>query len=222
MGIMAPLRSLQQSASFMFKRASKVKAAVSAIGALTPEQSRAVSGRVAAKLLPFVRSQLEASYQASGMATRSGTLRRASATNAIIELTPNGFFISMARGAKYGRSHTGKAKGNVYAAAYAHKYGAIRQPLTKAKGTLYEDLPTGKMVARKKAAGEYGGRKKRTIKKIAAKAFSSSGQTDLGKGVHYIPPDPPFFTLSKAQMKLIQERQAQLVKAELAKLGVIK
>jgi hypothetical protein len=211
------LRSLQQSASSIFKRSSKVRQAVDKIGKLDNATAARVTTAVASKLIPFVRAELEKAYDASGLKTDTGALRRASATNAVIEVVAGkGFLISMARGAKYT-----KRKGNVYAAAFSHKYGAVRQPLTKAAGSLYKDLPTREMWARKTAAGEYGAKAKRTLKKVMTKAFGASGQTNFGKGVHFIPPHKPFFTLSKDQIATIQKRQAELVKAELNRIGVL-
>jgi hypothetical protein len=79
-----------------------------------------VMGAATKQMIPDVRAALERSYDASGVGTRTGILRKVVATNAIISAGPFGFRVEYGAKASYPAGG-----GNVYANASSKKYGAI-------------------------------------------------------------------------------------------------
>lgn len=151
---------------------------------------------VAERMESAVRAELAICWARSGLKSKSGALYAAAVSNAKITATSTGFLISMADG----------CPDDVYARASSFKHGAVRQPLTKEKGSLYEDLPTGQMRPRKYAAGEFGERAKRTLKKSMSKAHSATGQTSFGTE-SFVPPKPGFFRFTSEQVARLNAKR---------------
>lgn len=167
-----------------------------------------------ARLVSAVRAELAISFAQSGLKTQSGTLKRAAVTNAIVERGAGGIFIRMQKGVNY----PSDKKGNVYKAAGVFRYGGVRQPLTKAVGSLYKDLPTGQMRKRKFAAGEFGARAKRSLKKNVFEK-STIHQTRIGQ-VTYLKPKEHFFQLSNTQKERLHKLFNEYVAEGMKELGL--
>jgi hypothetical protein len=207
-----------------------------------PERAKdMIMGRVARKLVRYIRNMLWQNYNASGIQTRTGTLLKASVLDVIIEPDSRGFKIQMspsvsypvrgvhisknratkevvkelALGAHKDSFRKSRKKGNVYAAAAIMRYGGVRQPLIHAAKSAIFDPISKTWRKRKKAAGRFGEEKKNTLKKSFAKAFAKSGDSDMGAGISYIPPKPPFFTLTPSQRSELMNIQSELVRNEM-------
>lgn len=194
------------------------------LGALSKRFSTPVLLRIMDKathaMIPDVRKALENSYQASGLKVVTGKLRDVVATKAIILAGPFGFRIEYGQGVKYDKKHGG----NAYASASAKKYGAVYQPLNKAVGSYYRDLPTGQLRRRKKAAGAFGDRAKRTLKKaIFKKQITDNPSSKVERGLHAVSagtirieaPVRNFFEFLPADVAALQARFTALVKGDL-------
>jgi len=181
--------------------------------------------KAAKAMIPDVRKALENSYDASGFREVTGKLKDAVARKAIIIAGPFGFRVEYAAGIKYDKKKgETKEPGNVYASASAKKYGAVYQPLNKKVGSLYRDLPTGEMRRRKKAAGEFGDRAKRTLKKaIFKRQITDNRKSKVDKGLQSVSagtirvqaPVKNFFEFLPGDIAALQEKFTSLIKADL-------
>jgi hypothetical protein len=175
---------------------------------------------VVKQIEPVIRAELKKSYQRSGVGRATGTLERVVVTEAIIGPTRQGFYVKYAPGVAYK-----SGKGSPYGAAGAFRYGAVHQPLTKAKGSLYKDLSTGLMVPRKKAAGDLGWRAKQTLKKSVLKKKNPNvnifyGSKNVGNGVYVTRPKPGFFELDTAQQQRVVRAAIPVMIGELKQRGI--
>lgn len=175
-------------------------------------------------MVPDVRQALENSYRASGFKTVTGKLREVVATKAIIIPGPFGFRVEYAQGVKYGKGKGDSKGGNVYASASAKKYGAVYQPLNKKVGSYYRDLPTGELRRRKQAAGEFGDRAKRTLKKaIFKKQITDNRASKVDRGlkaasvgsIRVQPPISTFFEFLPTDVAALQAKFTGLMKQRL-------
>jgi len=174
------------------------------------------------KLGGMLRGMLLQNYNASGVGTKSKdkkvTGMRAAISRAIIDVQPRKVMVYLPSGLKFS-----DGKGSVYAAAGVFRWGGVRQPMTKAKGSLYKDLPTGLFVPRKSATGDYGEKVKRGIKAsvLTGAGPSAKASKALSSGkVTVVPPSPPFFKTTAGQDKILQDEWFKNVKAALRRLGV--
>lgn len=214
MPLFARIKTFARTAASISARKGSIFKKLDDLADIRKSSVEAVIDKAAQRLVGAVRAELAISYAQSGLKTQSGTLKRAAVTNAIVERGAGGIFIRMQRGASY----PGDKKGNVYSAAGVFRYGGIRQPLTKAAGSLVVDLPTGKMRKRKFAAGEFGDRAKRSLKKKFFEV-SKSGQTQFGQ-VTYLKPKDHFFQLSSYQQDRLRKQFNDYVAQGMKELGI--
>lgn len=206
---------MQRSFNRMRETQRKLAASGRALDSIANSRTALAQAAVdaaAQRIIPEVRQELFASFVASGIKSKSFTLVNAHVWNAKIRRGRHGIVIETDPASKNYQSKSGEKPGDVYAAGGAHKYGSVRQPLTKAVGSLYRDLPTGQMRPRKFAAGEFGERAKRTLKK----KFKSGRVGDLS----FVPAKRPFFDFNAAQRKRLIELEHRYVNEELAKRGL--
>lgn len=143
-------------------------------------------------------------------------------SQAVIDAQPGKIMVYLPGGLKFGESG-----GNVYAAAGAFTYGAVRQPITKRAGVdQYFDKISGKHRFYAKNRGAFGDKAKRSIKAnvlhgapLSAKQGRASKAIASGK-VTVIPPKPPFFRTTPAQNFELQELWIKCVKESLATAGI--
>jgi hypothetical protein len=177
--------------------------------------------RAGQKLGAMLRAMLIENYNASGLGKgddKKVTGLRAAMSRAVVDVQPRKIMVYLPSGLKFSNG-----KGDIYAAAGSYRWGAVRQPLTKAKGSLYKDLPTGFYVPRKKAAGDYGDRAKRSIKDSALRGAgpTAKAQKALQSGkVTVIAPKPPFFRTTDAQNKALEKEWVKNVAEALKSLGL--
>jgi hypothetical protein len=190
-----------------------------ALSDLTKGQLERILRQVQPGLQAAIRNELLISYGRSGLGNRPRRSREAPgklrAAMMKVEVSFNNYrwVIRMAGGDSE----------RVYARAGAHRFGAVRQPLTKKKGSLYHEFGSsrGRLLRRKSAAGEFGAAAKRTLKKAVLAGhqgpqYGRSKAYSLGQGgVIVVPPKPPFFYLQADQIARLAEVQARLVAAAL-------
>jgi len=213
------LRSFGQAVSAVTE--SQAIKDFNALAKAKPGVVESAMAKAGQKLGATMRNMLVQNYGASGLGGKSkkgATGLRAAMNQAVINVQPTKVMVYLPSGLQFS-----DGKGSVYAAAGAFKWGAVRQPLTKAKGSLYKDLPTGQYVPRKTAAGEYGEKAKRTIKASALGGAGLKGKAYKALhtgGVTVIAPKPPFFTTTASQNKQLQDEWFGHVKAALKSLGI--
>lgn len=203
---------------------------------LDPQKVRDAMQSAAAELGPSIGRSLVANFHAAGLQSQSGTMLGALGSP-VAFTRPTGFTVKLRPGIGYG-----KKSGSVYAAAGVFRYGGVRQPLIHKKGDLYKDLPTGKMVPRKFAAGALGDKLKRSVKAAVLKngkiiglgrkardAFERAQDktrkklgkaVDLGHGLTVLRPREPFFRLTPGQIATHQNEWFEGFKKKLRQHGV--
>jgi hypothetical protein len=186
---------------------------VAGIDRVRPSTMQAAMKGIGIRMIPTIRQMLAQNYAAAGIKTNTGTLHSASVDGVQIFVNGNRFELSMPRKIRYPNG-----SGNVYAATQALRYGAVRQPLTKATGDLYSEFgaKSQRMLQRKFAAGQYGENAKRTLKKSMSAGYAKKSVTDFGAGLHYIPPKKPFFSLTPAQRSQLMDLQTKLWNEQMA------
>jgi len=204
--------------------ASPVGALVGQLESFAGLQGQNILNEVVAAITPVIRKELANSYRASGVNRRTGTLHSVVVDKAIIGATTGGYFVKFGPDAKYA-----KGKGKVYAVAGTLKYGAVRQPLNKKKGSFYRDLPTGELRRRKEAAGELGDRAKRTLKRAVLqrkitdnpRSKVDAGMKSISAGtISVIPPRKGFFELSPTQQQAIINAALPAIVKALQRRGI--
>ena len=214
------LRSFSQSVSALTSTENIAK--FHALSEAEPGKVEAEMVKAGQRLGGMLRGFLIENYAASGLGKKSGKSKatglQAAMNRAIVDVQPKKIMVYLPSGLQFS-----DGKGSVYAAAGAYRWGAVRQPLTKAKGSLYKDLPTGHYVPRKTAAGDYGEKAKRSIKDSVLRGAGPTAKAHkaLSSGkVTVIPPRPPFFRTTPAQDKRLEAQWFKEVKAALIALGL--
>jgi hypothetical protein len=143
---------------------------------------------------------------------------------AVIDAQPGKIMVYLPEGLKFGEDSKG---GNVYAAAGAFTYGAVRQPITKRAGVdQYFDKISGKHRFYVKNRGAFGDKAKRSIKAAILKGAALSPRQTKARNaiasgkVTVIPPKFPFFKTTPAQDGELQALWIECVKESLASAGI--
>ena len=221
-GLATSLSSMGQAARDV--SGSRGAAQLAALSKLTPQKMEDIQVEAARKLRATITRMLIQSFSASGLESRSGTMLRA-LSNPFISISPTRIRVELRDGIKY----PGAKKGNVYAAAGVFRYGGVRQPLTKKVGSLYRDLITKKLVPRKQAAGSFGDRAKRTLKKaILKKQITDNPTSKVEKGLRMVaegkitvlPPKWPFFLARETDLAALQAEWAGYIRDGVRAAGV--
>lgn len=212
-------RSFGQMLSSAAKNAGQLAAYLASLGNVDEAKLREAQERVAEKMAAELRRYVVNTFHSAGLTRRTGTLLRALAESEIT-VSRKGIWVKLPTKLS---GEKNKLPRSVHAAAAALKYGAVRQPRTKKKGEAIWDPISGQYRERKFTTGVMGQQARTTFKRAILqgqyKARGKYANMNLG-GINVIAPRPTFLRFSPADIRMLNQKQTELLREELRKMGV--